>query len=456
MGDLLISSTEDPASAKQRLLDVLGAWLSDAIPRHQSEPWHGVHDEGTFLTSWREYYLHTHDDRVKKLAFALFDHAETWMTKHFVNGYYPLHEVHHGIEHFIIFLAWLYELDPTYPGLAARFQGAAQHLAKSNPKSHPWFDFQRNRFTSLYLGSKKTKPKLNLNIVEHFRFLRLACYGLATSPVSSPLRAPLNQVLNSYTDEWTERILTSDLIPVYLDSGKATETGFQKALQSFIGAAPREMTPITRSEIHIANGTPDFFMDRYVATQKRAYLDVVQKILAPLTDQLLSPYAHPVGDLLWRAHRLGLNLDIPSILDSCHNLYDQIVDQPLHVSLNLDVKWGTTGYKGTVGFRKDMPELVITNSHEERVILPSPATWGLCYRITKDPRYLQVGLSLALAVFQAGQPLFKDDREHGCGSRALHSICVGHGRNWGAGFVSTILRAALNDDCFAISLPHSS
>jgi hypothetical protein len=99
-----------------------------------------------------------------------------------------------------------------------------------------------------------------------------------------------------------------------------------------------------------------------------------------------------------------------------------------------------------------MPNVEVKSS-KKRYLIPSPSTLGLLYRLTGSDDYLIFGLEYSRAILQEAQKKFPEGRDHGCSSRMLHSFCIGHGRDWGAGFTSTILRAALSRDCYNIALP---
>nr|MDO8118584.1 hypothetical protein [Candidatus Sigynarchaeota archaeon] len=55
----------DPAetldNAKGRILEVFKDWLARSAKKNKRVKWKGVHDEATYMTSWREYHAITND-----------------------------------------------------------------------------------------------------------------------------------------------------------------------------------------------------------------------------------------------------------------------------------------------------------------------------------------------------------------------------------------------------------
>jgi hypothetical protein len=451
MYKILPSNLCTPENALKNLLQQFEIWLIESKKQNELKSWQGGHDEGTYLTAWREYFLHTQDNRIKEYAFRMFDHYLKWKDTVYIRGYYRKHEVHHGIEEFVIFLAWLYEMEPSHPGLKETYLAASANLLNP-PENPPWFDFSTNRFTSLYIGTEEINPELTLNIPEHFRLVRLAWFGAACG--GDP---QLNDLIHAYITEWAELILNQDQIPVYLPPVAQNTNGdeqFQKALRKFIGAAPQSLTNETRSEFHIANGVPDLLLSYYEVTGKDLYRNAAEKILSPVLSQLNSPYAHPLGELVWRTHSLGGFSNINEIVESVQKDVDPFLTQSLRIGLTTRINWTKSSYFHTVGIRKDMAGVKIQGkSRFKSYMIPSPSTLGLIYRITRNPSYLSLGLQYANVILQDALHMFPEGRKHGCSARMRHSYCIGHGRNWGAGFTSTILRVAKGPSVFNITLP---
>lgn len=445
------------AESTASLLAWFKDWLAESSKVNGRVKWKGIHDEGTYLTAWREYQLHAADPAVNSYAMNMLGKADAWLKRHLVHGYWRKQEVHHGVEHFIIFLAWIHELDPAEPVHARQLRDAAANITDTWSKKLKWYDPATNRFTSLYLGTRYVDPSKSLNIAEHLRLVRLAWLGLACG--GNP---GLAGFIKAYSHEWASQVASGDEIPLYL--GEFTEPDasqrarnqaeFAKDAQSFVGAAPKQITPRTRAEIHVANGTPGLFMALHAATRDLVYLDAAERVVVTVLGQLGSPYAHPVGDLAWQLHRAGRLPGLAATLEPVKARLDAIEGHALAIKIVRGIRWHDTPYFNTVGMRKDMPAIEVTcQDSGERVEMPSPATLGLLYRITGKPGYLRLALDYTRVILENAKPSYPEDREHGCGAAALHAFCIGHGRNWGAGFASTALRAALGGNAGEIALP---
>jgi hypothetical protein len=439
-------------SSLDSILHIFKELLDESYKKNIKIPWQGGHDEGTYLTAFREYFLHTKDPIVKEYAISMLQQAFQWIQSKFPHGYYPYHEVHHGIENFVIFFAWLYEIDPLNVQVKQILRNAASNIVHP-PNNLAWFNSQANRFTSTYLGTDRIDPNLTLNIAEHTRMIRLAWLGSACGGEQE-----LKTVILNYMTEWAEIIKESEQIPVWLPEKKgpnmtdAEQKSFQLVLQKFMGAAPKEINNSTRSEFHIANGTPDLFISLYESTKNLLFLDAVEKILTPVIDQLASPFAHPLGEIFWHVHQLG---KFPNLMEDLHDVkeyVDELLDKSYQLKFRNFKPEETKIHRKSIGFRPDMPNVEVKSS-KKRYLIPSPSTLGLLYRLTGSDDYLIFGLEYSRAILQEAQKKFPEGRDHGCSSRMLHSFCIGHGRDWGAGFTSTILRAALSRDCYNIALP---
>ncbi len=440
-----------------RLLAWFKAWLAESARSNADIPWKGIHDEGTYLTAWREYYLHTADPEVKSYAMGMLAKADKWLKRHLAHGYWRKQEVHHGVEHFVIFLAWIHEMDPAEPLHARQLRDASANIIDAGSKNLKWYDPAANRFTSLYLGTKRVDYSKGLNIAEHLRLARLAWLGLACG--GDPALAG---IIKEYSHDWAAQVASGGEIPLYLgefteaDLAKRQANGaaFARDAQAFVGAAPKDITPATRAEIHVANGTPGLFMALHSATGDKVYLDAAERVVNTVLGSLGSPYAHPVGELAWQLHRSGRLPCLEAALRPVQGRVDGLAGASLGIELMREVRWKETPYFNTVGMRKDMPAIkAFLCGSGERVEIPSPATLGLLYHTTKKPGYLRLALDYTLAILEAVKPMYPEGRQHGCGARALHAFCVGHGRNWGAGYASTALRMALGEGVGEIPLP---
>lgn len=436
-----------------RLNRALETWLNDVKDDHLDTPWMGKHDEGTFLTSWREHERLTGAPAVREFALGMYQLSRKYWNKKMHLGYHAKQEVHHGVEHHTIFLAWMLEMMPENEAIKEQMRVAANHIVDKGKKKVEWYDASTRRFKSTHLGTKHV-GKDGLNIAEHLRLVRLAWLGFASG--GDPR---LKDFILEYSMDWASAIVNEKEIPVYLDAETEEmakkEKQYKAALSSFMGAAPQEITSRSRAEILVANGVPGLFIQLHEATGDHLYLDAAERVMDEMKDQLFSPYAHPIGELLWKMHDLGRMKDLKRIVVP---VVEKVLDlDGCTMELVAKPDWAAPEHvklRYTVGMRKDMPELVIIGNEKGKVTPPpSPGTLVLASRMLGDASLQVLVLEIARGALNEARRLFLDGRMHGCGSKSVHAACVGHGRNWGAGYVSTAMRGMLPGIDLGIGLP---
>jgi hypothetical protein len=451
--DLTAKITISPTieDAKEQILNELFLWFKDVQSRHSNTPWIGIHDEGTYLLSFREFIKLTFDEskRQEIINFLMerLQACDLYFDKHLKDGYWSRQEAHHGIEHFCIFLNWMHELMPHHPIVKKQILNASRHLIEKLHKKEPWYDKESKRFVSIFLGSKRNGREY-FNAVEHLRFIRLAWMGFWYDNNSD-----LYKILIEYSNEWKQAILSNSIIPTYLEykniSYQDLSERYRLLYRSVVGAAPQDATMEANAEIHIANGTIPLFFHIYSLTQDQGYLEASRRILNALKPQLQSKYAHPLGSLFFKMFSLGY---FPELKDLEIHLgikeYIPLINESTMI-INQNVNWKDPKYynlKNTVGMRRDMPEIIINAKNGKQIALPSPGTLSLLYKITHNHEYCIIALDYARTILKIVRNIYDDGRKHGCGSQTISAFCIGHGRNWSSGYVSTALRSLLPDE----------
>lgn len=450
-----LSFLDEAEDSRQQLLQTMAQWLSESRNKHMNTKWHGVHDEGTFLTSWREYYLLTEDEDAYSFAFERFDACNEWMKQKLKDGYWRKQEVHHGVEHFIIYLNWLYELDPQHEGVRRQLRRAANFIVKDKFFKKSWWNREKNLFRSIYLGARRSGSEW-LNVIEHLRLIRLGWLGLLSGGDGE-----LKEFVLRYSKKWAEEIVQSEQLPLFLipdnEDPEVFQKKFDKKYKKIVGAAPHSASKRARSEIYIANGGPGLFLRLFDATRDRIYLDAAESIVKPIMDQLELPYALPLGPICYQLHVLGRLPELPNV---CTELVVKSkIDEMKRAVLDYKpyTMWKKTKYdwlKDSVGMRNDMVGIDIYNENDQQIsCLPNLGTLYMLYKLTKNEQILTIANVIANEILKLSMEKFPDGRKHGCSARTVSAYCVGHGRNWGAGYVSCALRSTLSDDKFEMNLP---
>lgn len=422
-----------PEEGMDLLLSEMRAWFDEAEPRHRDRPWNGGHDEGTFLTSWADYVRLTGDPRVEVLAFRLFESAAAWCAANFLHGYHKKQEAHHGPEHFVIFLDWLRALRPGDARVSAAIEDAAHHLGNWIEGIPRWFDWDRNRFVSAWLGTEQVGDE-GSNITDHLRLARLALQAWEATGNRRYLDFALR-----YAGDWASRIVTGPGVPVMLDEDAGTAERYGALRAKFLRAAPDARSNLDRIESHVANGVPELFMALHEASGSDVFSEAARRLVLPLIPELADPCAAPAGMLLSRYREvLGDFSRDEAIVAAVGPAPDPERLAGLRLAIDPQPVWeALTG----LGKRRDMPVWLIDDGSGDQPPCQLPATSALMlgFEITTDPAYAMAAEMLAVARLRLARQVYPDGREHGCSARSVAAVARGHGRNWGAGDVSGVL-----------------
>ena len=414
------------------LLDELAAWLDNALDRHLALDWQGIHDEATFVTAWAGYHAYTGDERVKELALDLFAKWQHWAESNLVHGYFPRQEVHHGTEHFIIFLDWLCRIAPERDDVAAALEDAAHHAGNWGDGAPDWYDPERNRYLSYDLGTVQTGCE-GFNFVDHMRMVHLAMAAWHATRGDRYL-----DLARAYARTWADAIVDSDDIPLFLDPDLHTEAELEQLLQSFLKAAPQQINGHARVENHVASGTPKALLDVWRATADDGCRRAALKLARACVPYLASPVANPAGHVLSLVLRAGAD---PASLGLDDNPFpDADAWRPLDGgSMTIRTEPGSP-WCDSLGYRFDLPAWQLRGSDntpiEER---PAPGNLVLAWELSGREAYALDACTIALGRLRLARNTFRDGRHHGCTAQSIAATVRGHGRCWGIGDVSAVL-----------------
>ncbi len=415
------------------LLAELEDWFYAVQAQHRAQVWQGIHDEGTFLTAWAGYYAYTRDSRVLSLALDLFARWQEWSHSHFVHGYHPRQEVHHGTEHFIIFLEWLLQIAPDQDTVRYALDDAAHHTGNWIHDIPAWFDWDQGRYLSYKLGTAEVGQE-GFNFVDHVRMLHLAKAGWQA------VAAPHYQDLcTCYGLTWAQALVQDAIVPLYLDTDRHTPTAFKTVLRDFLKAAPQDITAHSRLENHIASGTPKIMLELWDMTGRAVFRDAAQRLGRGCAQYVTHPLANPAGHVLSQLILAGIT---PSELDLGPELFTELAPWPEldQQVLAVDVQ-SAPAMGACLGYRSDMPtHYLLTPSDEYRILsIPAPANLMLAWTLTNNEEFALDACCLALGKLRLARQVFRDGRHHGCTARSIAATVRGHGRCWGIGDVAGVL-----------------
>lgn len=431
---VVLERPSDIHAGLSMLLAELEDWLAAAEAHHLERDWEGIHDEGTFLTAWAGYYAYTEDARVLTLAQDLFRKWRGWSEDHFIHGYHPRQEVHHGTEHFIIFLDWLRQISPADDtAVGEALLDAAHHAGNWADDAPDWFDWERNRYVSYDLGTEHVGQE-GFNFVDHMRLLHLALAGWRVSQEPHYM-----DLCRTYGTAWAQALTDGRTIPLYLDAEAFAPEAFEAVLRSFIKAAPQEITDHARVENHVASGTPKLLMELWEVTADALFLEAAVRLGRHCTAYVDSPIANPAGSVLSQLILCGVEPDELGLAQST------FTDMPAWPALHGGVLAMTpdtppSRERDSIGYRHDLPDFELEHGgNRSPLVLPAPANLMLGWTLTGNPDYALDAICLALGKLRLARRVFRDGRHHGCTAQSVAATVRGHGRCWGLGDVSAVL-----------------
>ncbi|MFP4029451.1 MAG: hypothetical protein ACLFWL_16825 [Candidatus Brocadiia bacterium] len=177
MSALPSSAVEMPAWAQNQfdLRSEMNAWIEFSMRWQRGTPWYGIHDEGTFAESWFSYYLMTGNRDILDFLYHMRDGFLKWSDTNFYHGYYPEGEAHHQVETFFQFLCHFWSLDEDRERDIEIVEDAAHHVGNWVPGIPAWYDWERHRMLSYWLGTRtvRDEPPYDYECFDHFRFIKI-------------------------------------------------------------------------------------------------------------------------------------------------------------------------------------------------------------------------------------------------------------------------------------------
>ena len=206
-----------PAWAREELAlrDEMALWTQETAERQQGWPWVGVHDEGSFLSSWFGFYALTGDREVRDHLYYVRDGYLAWADERMVHGYYPEGEAHHEIETYVNYLANYWQLEEERETDLGIVEDVAHHAGNWVDGIPEWYDWEQHRFRSYWLGTREVRdyPPCDIERPDHARFVRLCINAYLGSGNDMYL-----DLVSDYATTWSRIILeeTAEHVPPFV------------------------------------------------------------------------------------------------------------------------------------------------------------------------------------------------------------------------------------------------
>lgn len=465
-----IPSSRNVAEASERFLDEVGDWVHACVRRYGSARPTDVHDQGTYTTSW-EPWIRTRDTGpVRRFLTGLrddiagnFRRAGQWR-----HGYWRMHDVHHGTEHFELFLGMLSRLDRRDASTMEQLVDVVEHLGNWSEDVPPWFDWESGLFHAKVFGTEGVRQQAcdPLNVPDHLRCVNLSLlvYELTGVPRYLTLAA-------RHGERWVQAILAEPRLPVAMGrDGPIYEApeldlkgprGQAASVRRPLAVVPRVRAMLRRAKKRVTHrrvvtidprpGPPEVdnaerflasngvvtFLELWRLTGERRFKDAAERLMGPLVTQLADPDAGTVAQVV-RAYRAITGDD----------RYDRDVLAAAGCLApwsfaDLSVDTAAPRYSrqpGGVGKRKDM----VTWFEDGRPRQHSPMLLALAAELRSDEALAARAVDLARTYFTLARRVFPDGRDHGCAARSVSAIARGHGRDNDTGVVTGVLAPMLS------------
>lgn len=420
----------------QLLRNEMDAWLDQSRRMDPPSRHGGGEDEANYALAWFPHYLVTGSSAVLEHFEYLRDMLSGWVERECLHGYEPEAEAHHGTEPFLLFL-------PRYLGLvsddkkaASLLDDAAEHIGNWVSDIPDWYDWDRDRFYGYYIGTRTVggDSEYDVELAEHFRFVHIALAAHRVTGQDRYLEWALRygrrraQMIVDIPDGPLPVVWGEEGEPIWHGSARA---GQKKAAQGNHHVAG---DPLVGVEVLLASGAIYALGDLFAASGDDVFRNAAKRIVEPLIDELLDPYADPGAAAIsyYRQAFDDHSLD-ERILAQIKNMPDP-QDGELAMVFPQVRKREWPG----VGKRNDMTYWGIwgADGSVTPTTEPCSATLTLAYQLTGKVVYAERALKQASTKLMMARRALRGGREHADMGSAVCSAAAGHGRNWGIGAVT--------------------
>ena len=421
--------------ATNRFLRALGEWVGGCLDRYATAESLDGHDQLTYTTSWEPWILARDEgsalDFLIRRRDAVRDHFIR--TGQWFHGYWRAQEVHHGTEHFQLFLGYLSRISPDDPATDEQLIDAAEHLGNWIPGIPEWFDWDTGLFHGLYFGTDGVIGPAgeHLNMPDHFRCVNICLIAHEMTGDQAYL-----DLARLHAGRWADAILSADTLPPLLG-----ETGgvysfeqredAEKDYRTVVGQAGRFDLEINRAENLLASDAVSAFLKLNGSVGNGRFKAAAERILDVTLGALNDPDVGPAAHAIRRYRR---STGDGRYDDGVVRAVDRL-DPYGFSELALEPEPEKSERAQGIGKRSDIPHWY--EDGEPRQC--NPVLLALAAEIQGDERLATRAVDLGRTYLALARQVYADGREHGCSARTVSAVARGHGRANNTGVVTGVL-----------------
>jgi hypothetical protein len=432
-----VIASEDLTDAYARFSSAIHEWIAACIERYADAPPTAVHDQATYTTAWEPWLSATHDEAVVTFLVRLRDQ----LRDHYVatdlwhHGYWQQQEVHHGTEHFELFLGALSRLVPDESETFAQLRDAAEHCGNWNTDVPPWFDWETGLFRSTHLGTVAVgqSPGAALNIPDHLR-----CVNLCLLAHRDERDTQFLDLAVRHAGRWADAINAGPSLPLGLTargalySLSAAETDYYR---SFVGQALSDPAlAVERAENFLASDALNTFLALWRLTGQERFRRATEKLLDTLIEHIGDPDAGALAAAVRSYRRATGDRRYDRAVLAAVAPLDPTGWQMLTLESTSQSSDATAQRPVGVGKRADMLHWY----EDDRPRRHNPPLLALAAELTDDRALAMRSLDIARTAFELARETLPDGRDHGCSSRSVSAVARGNGRENHAGLVTAV------------------
>ena len=399
MTDLQSSRSGAWQEAYNGLAQEIDRWIAGAIRRQEKMPFQGGHDECNYTASWLTFAKITGSERPLAFCTTLRDQLIAWPELH--HGFYPEAnwDIEHSVENWTVFMTTFANAYPDDDVTMAGIEDVAHHLGNWVDGVPKWFDWDKRRFVSEWVGTRKVRnfPPYDFSTYWDARASELALTMFDLRGDKRYLEFAV-----AFAGGWADYILAQDGLGYWLQF--EADTSDRDAFKGVYGEFPERFHAFnigwiwecTAHMLHVHRLAPDPALveaSRKVIEMAPNYRPGIKRL-----------YQDATGDKRYAA-------DIAAEENAAMSKARQALGQPLPDIVMLE---GLAPYPRRLYARRDEAGKL------QEMDGPGPGALMRAWQQSGEEAFAVAAMNLAARQLHLAATTLRDGREHGCNGRWVH------------------------------------